>query len=59
MTTLDAFRTNTKSNIQELTRISKDALEGVDLVKIHARRSDAVMETIKIEVNKLKGGVEA
>jgi imidazolonepropionase-like amidohydrolase len=59
VTTLDAFRTNTKSNIQEITRISKEALEGVDLVKIHAKRGDAVMETIKVEVNKLKGGVEA
>jgi hypothetical protein len=59
VTTLDAFRTNTKSNILEITKISKEALESVDLVKIHARRSDAVMETIKVEVNKLKGGVEA
>ena len=39
--------------------MSKEALDSVDNLKIHQKRSDAVIDHLKIEVNKLKGGVEA
>ena len=59
LTNFDSFKAHVRQNLNETSKLAKDALDLSEVNKMSLKRHDGSIEVLRIEVGKLKHGVEA